>query len=63
LPDRAAVILVEWMETQPGREDEYEEKKTRLVAQLTQQRTQDALRDWLDPEQIQARNGFTLLQR
>jgi len=63
LKDRASVLLVEWVETQTGREDEYEEQNTRLVSQLTERRVQDALQDWLDPQQIRARNGFALVER
>jgi hypothetical protein len=60
LPDRATVMVVEWLETEQADGDEFEEKRDTLVQQITMARMSEALRDWLDPEQIRARNGFEL---
>ena len=58
LEDRATVMLVEWVETQRGREDEFDDMKKTLIPQLMANRRREAAREWLDPEQVRARNGF-----
>ncbi|MHC4697791.1 MAG: hypothetical protein ACYTFA_13750 [Planctomycetota bacterium] len=61
LPDRATVLVVEWVETQPAGYDEFEEMKGQLAEQIATARVQDVIADWFDPEQIRARNGFELV--
>ena len=63
LKDRAAVLVAEWVETNYGRWDEYEDLQKRLVPQLIRQRRSESLRDWFDPENIRGRNGFELATR
>ncbi len=58
IEETATLIVVEWVETQRGREDEFERMKEDLVRQLTTNRRREAARDWFDPEQIRARAGF-----
>ncbi|MFQ5591718.1 MAG: hypothetical protein ACE5HE_11180 [Phycisphaerae bacterium] len=63
LHDRAAVLVVEWVETEPARFDEFEDMKGQLAGQLAARRTQAILADWFDPEQIRGRNGFELINK
>jgi hypothetical protein len=58
LPDQATIMVVEWVETQRGREDEFEEMKKTLVPQLVGARQREVREEWLDPEQIRARNRW-----
>jgi len=59
LQDRPAVILVEWIETKPAPEDEFNTLRKQLVQQLGDARWRSAVADWLDPQQVRARAGFT----
>ena len=61
LPDRAMVLVVEWVDTQPAGYDEFEEMKGQLAEQIATARVQDVIADWFDPEQIRARDGFELV--
>ncbi len=58
LDDRAAVLVVEWVETQRGRIDEFAEFREQLATQMAEFRYRAALVEWLDPENIRTRNGF-----
>lgn len=61
LLERAAVLLVEWVETIRADEDDFNELKTQLFLKMADARLQAAISDWLDPEQIRARTGFALV--
>jgi hypothetical protein len=63
LPERPGVILVEWVETKPAPEDEFNTLRKQLVTQLTDARWRSAIADWLDPEQVRARTGFSLARQ
>lgn len=60
VPDRAVVLVVEWVETHEAREDEFEGIREQVTTQITNQRMRQAVNDWLDPEKIRARNAFEL---
>lgn len=60
LKDRAAVLVVQWVETQTGREDEFARIREQIASQLADRRSRNAVSDWMDPEKIRARNGFAL---
>ena len=61
IPQEATVLVVEWSNTQRGDEAEYEEMRGRLASSLATKRSRDAISDWLDPDNIRARNGFELV--
>lgn len=60
IPDRAAVLVVEWVETYEAREDEFEGIREQVTTQITNQRMRQAVTNWLDPDKIRARNAFEL---
>ncbi len=62
LRDRATVMVAEWVETQPGTQDDFDREKDRLASQISYRRAQEALDDWLNPEAIRARNAFELVR-
>lgn len=62
LKDRATIMVMEWVETQRGRYDEFDEKREEIARQLTENRRREAIASWFDKEQIRARNGFQLAQ-
>ncbi len=63
LPDRARVLVVEWVETERARFDEFEQMRGQLAQELATERQRTVVADWFDPEQIRARNGFELATR
>lgn len=63
LKDRAAVLAVEWVETQLTPSDEFDDIRVDFTEQMLRARTQDAAADWLNPDNIRARNGFKLAAR
>jgi len=63
MPARADVMVVEWVETKRPDDESYLALRKQLTTQLAQMRIQEAMSDWLDPEQIRARNGFVLVER
>ena len=62
LPDRAAVMTVEWVETIPPQEEEFATTRKSLVTQLTDSRWREFVNDWFDPEKIRARTEFSLIR-
>ena len=58
LKQRAVVLVVEWVETKRGRVDEYTAFRKQLEAQMASYHTQQALTEWLNPQNIRIRNGF-----
>lgn len=63
LPERAAVMTVEWVETIPAQEEEFAGQRKTLATQLTDTRWREFVNDWFDPEKIRARNGFDLVRQ
>jgi len=62
LPENATVLVVEFISIHNPQADEFDELRTRLVTELTNQRHRKTIVEWLDPDNIQARNGFKLTQ-
>lgn len=62
LPESATVLVVEFVSINNPPADEFDELRTRLVSELTNQRQRKTIVEWLDPDNIQARNGFKLTQ-
>jgi hypothetical protein len=63
LPERAAVMTVEWVETVPAQEEEFAGQRKTLSTQLSDGRFREFLNDWFDPKNIRARNGFELVRQ
>jgi hypothetical protein len=61
LPDRAAVMTVEWVETIPAQEEEFAGTRKSLATQLSDNRWREFVDEWFDPEKIRARSGFQLV--
>lgn len=61
LKDRATIMLVEWLERQPIRVDEFAELRESFVQEMSSVRAQTAVADWFNPQQVRARNGFQLV--
>jgi len=57
------VLVVEWVETLPAEVDAFNGLREQLVTQMANARRQEAIASWLDPDQIEARNGFELVER
>jgi hypothetical protein len=60
LRDRPCAMVVVLVEAEPGYVDEFQGMRVSLVEQMSRLRAQDAIADWLNPEQIRARNAFKL---
>jgi len=58
LKSRATVMVVHWQGTTPGTEEDYDARRTQITNQLIGQGRIVVMRDWLDPDQIRARNEF-----
>lgn len=56
VPARACVLAVEFIGVARGREDEFEGIRQRISQGLSDQRQASAVRDWLNPENVRARN-------
>ncbi|MGB2987928.1 MAG: hypothetical protein WBE26_18825 [Phycisphaerae bacterium] len=61
LKEQARVMVVTWVDTQPGHADDFEDMRVSFVQQMSSARLQAAIADWLNPEQIRARNRFELV--
>lgn len=61
LKGRATIMLVEWLERQPIRVDEFAELRESFVQEMSSARAQTAVADWFNPQQVRARNGFQLV--
>jgi len=61
LPERPAVIVVEWVETQYADGEEFAGMRERFVERLSRSRLQAAISEWFDPDNVRARNGLTLV--
>ena len=62
LPNSATVLVVEFVSINNPPADEFDELRTRLVTEITNQRQRKTIVEWLDPDNIHARNGFKLTQ-
>ncbi len=62
LKSRAVVMVVQWQETTPGTEEDYSAQRTQITNQLMGQGRILVMRDWLDPDQIRARNEFKAIK-
>lgn len=60
LKDRAAVVLVQWVETKPATQDQFDTLRKDLASKLSDVHFRDAVTPWLESSQIQARSGFAL---
>lgn len=56
--EQSNVLVVQWRESIPGREDEFESIREDLVQGMLDDRRRAALTEWLDPNQIQARTSL-----
>ncbi len=62
LPDRASILVAEWVKTQRADDESYLALHKQLSTRIAQRRFSDMVGDWLNPEQIQARNEFKLIE-
>lgn len=62
LKQRATVMVVQWLETQPAPYEEFTDTRESFVQQMAGTRMQLTINSWLDPEQIRARNGFKIVE-
>ena len=60
--DAAYVLVVEFVELEPARQDAFDDMRETLVATMNNMRSLQALNDWLDPVQIRARNEFKIVR-
>jgi hypothetical protein len=60
--EQSKVLVVQWRESIPGREDEFESIREELVQSMLDDRRRTALMEWLDPKQIQARTSLKYLR-
>ena len=60
LPERPAAMVIEWVETLPPTEGEFQQIRQKMVDDMVATRTRLAVAEWLSPEKIQARNQFKL---
>ncbi len=58
LSDRADVLVLEWVETKHPEEETFQSTRKEFLDQIAQQRFEDAVVSWFDPETVRARNGF-----
>ncbi len=63
LPDRADVIVAELVQVNPPIVEDFLETREELIGELTAQQWREVLQNWLDPEQIRARNGLEFVIR
>ncbi len=60
ISERGTVLVVEWTETILPDGADFEQTRESFLTQMTQSRHQNAIAEWLDPENIRARNGFEI---
>lgn len=61
LRDRATVMIAEWVETEAPQYDEFDAQRKTFLDELARNRSQAAINEWLNPENIRARTGFALI--
>jgi hypothetical protein len=59
--DRAAVLVIEWVETIPAKGEDFLEMRESFMQQMARARSQTLIEQWLTPEQIRARTQFALI--
>ncbi len=62
LRKRATVAVVAWVDTLRAQDEEFADMRESFVQQMVRSRSRNAIIDWLNPEQIQARNGFKIVE-
>lgn len=62
LPAWPAVMVIQWHESIPGTQEEFENLRGGISQNLMIERRFTALREWFDPEKIRARNDFKQVQ-
>jgi len=62
IPAWPAVMVIQWHESIPGRQDEFENMRGEISQTLMIERRFAALRVWFDPERIRARNDVKQVQ-
>jgi len=62
LPDRALVLVAEWIETQPPDFEQFEQIRANLAEQIARNQRRVVMSDWFAPEHVRARNAFRLLE-
>ncbi len=60
LEDRAAVVVVEWVETEYTDPGQFDADRESFLDAMNRARSNAVVESWMNPENIQARNGFTL---
>ncbi len=60
IEESATVAVVEWVETIPLREDQYDQERQRIARQLNSSVLANAASEWLNPVRIRDRNGWSL---
>jgi len=63
LPNRADVVVVEFVQVNPPVVEDFLETRESLVGELTAQQWREVLQNWFDPEQIRARNELKFVSR
>jgi hypothetical protein len=58
LKEHAAILVVEWIAIQRGRQDEFDGFREELSNRMSQSRLRAALTEWFDPEKIRTRNAY-----
>jgi len=60
IEEKTLVLVVEWLETVPAREDEYTALREELLTAMTDYLSVQAMREWLNPENVRARNSVEM---
>jgi hypothetical protein len=62
IPERAAVLAIQWIQTDLPDQLRFDELRQELTDDLTRQRAQTAVSNWLASEKIRARTGFVFAE-
>ncbi|MEE9295691.1 MAG: hypothetical protein V3W34_12115 [Phycisphaerae bacterium] len=60
IEESATIAVVEWVETIPLREDQYDQERQRIARQLNSTVLANAASEWLNPVRIKDRNGWSV---
>lgn len=63
MPERAEVAVVELIQINPPVEEDFIETRAKVITDVRAKRANDVLQNWLNPEQIRARNRLELVTR
>ncbi len=61
LPERAAILAVEWISLERATEDQFLAIREQIAGDLGRSRADAAALDWVNPEKIRARNQFEMI--